>query len=115
MAAQGQGERSYPPWKLIELHGVSCGPMPSEYIEVDPNHLERDMIDVMEAQRREFPQDGGFCRLTSVTQPHGDATDFAALGRVRTRGRRRVDPIQPSVHRRSWQRPRHGLVGRSRG
>ena len=67
-SGEDQGKRSFPPFKLIELDGVTCGPVPSKYIEVDPNHLERDMIAVMEAQRREFPQVGGFCQLTSLTQ-----------------------------------------------
>jgi len=40
----------------------------STYAGVDPNHIERDMITLMEAQRREFPQVGGFCELTSLTQ-----------------------------------------------
>jgi hypothetical protein len=42
--------------------------LPSAYIDPDTIHLERDMIAVMEAQRREFPLVGGFCQLMSLTQ-----------------------------------------------
>jgi hypothetical protein len=52
----------------MELDGVACAPVPSQHVDVDSNHVERDMIAVMEAQRREFPQVGGFCQLTTLTQ-----------------------------------------------
>jgi hypothetical protein len=67
-AGDEQGERSYPPFKLVGLDGVACGLVPSKHVAVDPNHLERDTVAMMEAQRREFPQIGGFCQLTSLTQ-----------------------------------------------
>jgi hypothetical protein len=63
-----QGEGSFPPWTLFELDGVQCGPPLSKHVDVHPNHIERDMIAVMEAQRCEFPLVGGFCELTSLTQ-----------------------------------------------
>jgi hypothetical protein len=67
-AGDEQGERSYPSWKLIELDGLAGGPVPSTYVEVDPDHIEHDTIALMEAQRREFPLVGGFCQLTSLTE-----------------------------------------------
>jgi hypothetical protein len=43
-------------------------PAISKHVEVDPNQIERDMIVLIEAQRREFPLVGGFCQLTSLTE-----------------------------------------------
>jgi hypothetical protein len=51
--------------------GVACAPVPSQHIEIEPagEHVERDLLAIMEAQRAEFPQKvGGFCQLTSLTQ-----------------------------------------------
>jgi hypothetical protein len=60
---------SCPPFKLMRLEGLACAPVPSQHVDVDPNHIERDMLAVMEAQRSEFPLAiGGFCQLTSLTQ-----------------------------------------------
>jgi hypothetical protein len=67
-AGEEQGEQACPPWKLIECDGFGYRPPISKHVEVDPNHIERDMIALMEAQRREFPLVGGFCELTSLTQ-----------------------------------------------
>jgi len=50
------------------LDGAPCTPVPSQHVDVDPNHVERDIIALMEAQRQNFPQVGGFCQLTSLTQ-----------------------------------------------
>jgi hypothetical protein len=52
---------------LTKLNGVART-VPSQHVDVDPNHVERDMIAVMEAQRREFPQVGGFCQLPTLRQ-----------------------------------------------
>ncbi len=43
--------------------------MPSLHVEIDVNgNLDRDMVAMMEAQRREFPQIDGLCQLTTLTQ-----------------------------------------------
>ena len=55
--------------RALELDGVACGPVPSLHVDIDVNgNLERDMVAMMEAQRRELPQVGGFCQLTTLTQ-----------------------------------------------
>jgi hypothetical protein len=59
----------FAPWKLVETRRYGGGPAPSEYVEVDPDHIERDMLALMEVQRREHPElVGGFCQLTTLTQ-----------------------------------------------
>ena len=48
--------------------GVACGLSLSKHVDVDPNHIERDIIAVTEAQHREFPLVGGGWPLTSLTK-----------------------------------------------
>ena len=43
-----------PPWRLIEIDGLAAGPAPSQDVAFDATHIERDMVVLMEAQRREF-------------------------------------------------------------
>ncbi len=62
---------SCPPFTLMWLDGACCAPVPSQHIEIEPagEHVERDLLAIMDAQRAEFPQKvGGFCQLTSLTQ-----------------------------------------------
>jgi hypothetical protein len=57
-------------------------------ISAPPNHIERDMIAVMEAQRRLVPKVGGFCQLTSLRQHTVTQRIFAPVERVmEARGR----------------------------
>jgi hypothetical protein len=58
----------FPPWKLIRLDGLACSPAPKEELQIDPDHIERDMIALMEAQRRDCTGVGGFCQLTTLTE-----------------------------------------------
>jgi hypothetical protein len=59
------------PFTLMWLDGACVTPVPSEHVEIEPagERVERDMIAIMEAQRRELPlMIGGFCQVTSLTQ-----------------------------------------------
>jgi hypothetical protein len=64
----GLTDCSCPPFELMELDGVAFAPVPSQHVDVDPDHVERDMVALMEAQRRDFPEIGGFCQITTLTQ-----------------------------------------------
>jgi hypothetical protein len=58
----------FPPWKLIALDGLAFTPAPKQDIPFDPDCIERDMIALMEAQRRDCTGVGGFCQLTTLTE-----------------------------------------------
>jgi hypothetical protein len=58
----------FPPWKLIALDGLAFAPQPKDDVPFDPEHIERDMVALMEAQRRDCTGVGGFCQLTTLTE-----------------------------------------------
>lgn len=64
----GEIEGHAPARKLIELDAAAALPAPSQLVHVDADNPEPGMIDVMEAQRREFPEVGGFCQVTTLTR-----------------------------------------------
>jgi hypothetical protein len=58
----------FPPRTLIEIPGFAAAPAPSRLVRIDPDHVDRDMLAVMEMQRRDSQRIGGHCELTTLTQ-----------------------------------------------
>jgi hypothetical protein len=58
----------FPPWKLMAVKDLMFAPPPSEDVPFDPDHVERDILALMEAQRRDCTGVGGYCQLTLLTE-----------------------------------------------
>lgn len=72
-AGEESGLADYPcaPFKLTPVDVGMCSPSlhVDLDIDLDLHHIERDMIAIIEAQRRELPVIvGGFCQLTTLTE-----------------------------------------------
>ena len=61
-------EKVFSPWKLVPVRGIMYSPPPDEAVPFDPEHAERDLLALIEAQQRDCTGVGGFCQLTTLTQ-----------------------------------------------